>query len=86
MQKMSDKIDVSRIMKELEEKLKNGLNDRKLNITDISLLIGEHLERAKEKVLKDVSELIKEELGPDDNERCKDCEGHLKKTEKETNP
>lgn len=79
---MNDKIDVSEIMKELEEKLKKGLADKKLDITDISQLIGEHLDKAKEKVLQDTGELIKEEVKPSDDETCKDCGGHLKKTKK----
>jgi hypothetical protein len=81
---MSDKIDVNAIMKELEEKLRKGLSDKKLDATGISQLIGEHLEKAKEKVLQDASELINEEVKPCKNEKCKDCGGGLKKTKKET--
>lgn len=82
---MKDKIDVNEIMKELEEKLRKGLSDNKLDATGISRLIGEHLEKAKEKVLQDASELINEEAKPCENDICKDCGGHLKKTKKGTN-
>jgi hypothetical protein len=82
---MSDKIDVNAIMKELEEKLRKGLSDNKLDATGISQLIGEHLEKAKEKVLQDASELINKEVKPCEDEKCKDCGGSLKKTKKETN-
>jgi len=78
--KMNDKIDVSEIMRELEEKLKNGLSQKQLDITDISKLIGEHIDKAKGKILKDTSDLIKEESEPCSNETCKDCGGRLKKT------
>ncbi len=79
---MSDKIDVNAIMKELEEKIKRGLSDKKLDATGISQLIGEHLEKAKEKIMQDASELINEETKPSDNEICKDCGGKLKKQKK----
>lgn len=81
---MNDKIDVNEIMKELEEKLRKGLSDNKLDATGISRLIGEHLEKAKEKVLQDASELINAEAKPCKNEICKDCGGSLKKTKKGT--
>lgn len=81
---MSNKIDVNTIMKELEEKLRKGLSDKKLDATGISRLIGEHLEKVKEKVLQDTSEMINEEVKPCENEKCKDCGGRLKKTKKET--
>ena len=81
---MNDKIDVNAIMKELEEKLRKGLSENKLDATGISRLIGEHLEKAKEKVLQDTSELISAETKPCENEICKDCGDHLKKTKKET--
>jgi len=82
---MNDKIDVSEIMKELEEKLRKGLSDNKLDATGISQLIGEHLEKAKEKILHDASELVNKESKPSENEICKDCGGRLKKTKKGTN-
>lgn len=82
---MNNKIDVNSIMKELEEKLRNGLKDNKLDATGISQLIGEHLEKAKEKVLQDTSEMITEEVKPSENEKCKDCGGNLKKTKRKSN-
>jgi hypothetical protein len=81
---MNNKIDVSVIMRELEEKLKKGLSDRTLNATDISRLIGEHLDKVKEKVMQDTSELINEEAKPSENESCMDCGSKLKKTKNET--
>lgn len=81
---MNNKIDVSVIMRELEEKLKKGLSGRTLNATDISRLIGEHLDKVKEKVMQDTSELINEEAKPSENESCMDCGSKLKKTKKET--
>lgn len=73
------KIDVNSIMKELEEKLSKGLSDGTLDATGISRLIGEHLEKTKEKVIKDTRELIREEAKPSENESCKDCGSKLKK-------
>lgn len=81
---MSKKIDVNAVMNELEEKLRKGLSDGTLDATGISRLIGEHLEKAKEKVMQDSSELINEEAKPSENEFCKDCGSKLKKTKKET--
>jgi len=82
---MSDKINVNAIMKELEEKLRKGLSEGTLDATGISRLIGEHLEKTKDKVIKDTHELIREEAKPCENESCKDCGGKLKKTKKGTN-
>ena len=67
---MSDKINVNAIMKELEEKLRKGLSEGTLDATGISRLIGEHLEKTKDKVIKDTHELIREEAKPYENESC----------------
>lgn len=82
---MSD-IDVTEIMKHLEEKLKKGLDDETLNITDISRLIGKHLEEAQEKIVKDTADIVNSKMKSDDSELCKNCGETLKKTKKETNP
>lgn len=82
---MNNKINVNDIMKELEEKIRTGLSEKQLDITGISQLIGEHLEKAKEKILNDASEVIKEEVKPCNSETCNDCGKKLKKTKKETN-
>jgi hypothetical protein len=74
------KFDLGEISKELEDKIKTGLQNKQLNLTDISLLISEHISKVKEKVLKDAGELISTELQPDDQAQCKDCGGLLKKT------
>jgi len=79
---MNDKIDVSEIMKALEEKIKKGLAEKRLTVTDISLLIGEHMEQAKEKILKDTSTIIDNESKPCNGTTCKDCGKPLKKTKK----
>lgn len=81
---MNEKIDVSEIMKELEEKLKNGIKEKKLDITGISRLLSEHMEKAKEKILLDAGELINEEIEPFENKKCPDCGKDLKKTKKGT--
>jgi hypothetical protein len=83
---MSEKIDVSEIMKELEDKIKKGLAEKKLDMTGISRLITEHVEKAKEKILQDAGELISGEMEPGENEKCMDCGRDLKKTKKETSP
>lgn len=76
---MSD-IDVNEIMKELGEKIKLGLAEKRLTVTDISILIGEHLEKTKAKILEDTDKIIKGELEHSNECRCKDCGGLLKKT------
>jgi hypothetical protein len=81
---MNNKIDVSDIMKELEEKMRKGLSEGTLDVTGISKLIGEHLEKAKEKVLEDASNVIKSEVKPDTKKECKKCGNSLKKTKKRT--
>lgn len=82
---MNDKIDVSEIMKDLEEKLKKGLKEKTLDMTGISRLLSEHVEKAKEKILHDAGVLVSEELEDCKNEKCPDCGKDLKKTKKETN-
>lgn len=82
---MNEKIDVSEIMKDLEEKLKTGIKDKKLDITGISRLLSEHVEKAKEKILHDAGELINEETEQYEDEKCPDCGKDLKKTKNETN-
>jgi len=79
---MNDKIDVNEIMKALEEKIKKGLAEKRLTVTDISLLIGEHIEKAKEKILEDTSTIIDNESKPCIKTTCKDCGKPLKKTKK----
>ena len=79
---MNDKIDVSEIMKELDEKIKKGLAEKRLTVTDISLLIGEHLEKAKEKILEDTGDIVGKEITPSNENNCKDCGKRLKKTKK----
>lgn len=79
---MSDKIDVSEIMKALDEKIKKGLAEKRLTVTDISLLIGEHIEKAKEKILEDTSGIIDNKIMPCNETNCKDCGKPLKKTKK----
>lgn len=79
---MNDKIDVSEIMKALEEKIKKGLAEKRLTVTDISLLIGEHIEKAKEKILEDTSDIIDNESTPCNESNCNDCGKPLKKTKK----
>lgn len=80
--KMTDKIDVSEIMKALDEKIKKGLAEKRLTVTDISLLIGEHLEKAKEKILEDTGNIVGKESKSSDECNCKDCGNPLKKTKK----
>ena len=79
---MNGKIDVSEIMKVLEEKIKKGLAEKRLTVTDISILIGEHIEKAKEKILEDTSNLIDNASTPCNKNICKDCGKPLKKTKK----
>jgi len=79
---MNNRIDVNEIMKELEEKIKSGLSEKRLTLTDISILIGEHIGKAKEKILKDTGELIGEEVPSSNEDTCSDCGGRLKKTKK----
>lgn len=80
MQMMNNKIDVTEITKSLEDRLKEGLNSKSLDITDISILIGQHLEQIKEKILKDSGVLISNELNDNKQDVCKDCGSSLKKT------
>lgn len=79
---MNNKIDVNDIMKELEEKIKLGLSEKKLNMTNISMLISEHLEKAKEKVLQDAGDIISNEAVSDNQTNCTKCGKGLKKTKK----
>ena len=79
---MNDKIDVSGIMEALDEKIKKGLAEKRLTVTDISLLIGEHLGKAKEKILEDAGTIIGKETKPSNESKCKDCGKPLKKTKK----
>lgn len=82
---MDKKINVDEIMSELEDKIKNGLEKKQLDVTGISQLIGEHLGRTKEKIMKDVSSIVEEKTPPSEDEKCKECGGTLKKTKKRTN-
>lgn len=82
MQKMSDKIDVNAIMEGLDEKIRKGLSEKQLTVTDISLLIGEHLEKAKKKILEDTGAIISEELPQSVGDTCDGCGRPLKKTKK----
>jgi len=79
---LDNKIDINEIMMELEKKLEKGLSEKQLTVTDISILIGEHLEKAKEKVLQDTGKLIKEKTPLNDKNTCNECGGPLKKTKK----
>ena len=79
---MDNKINVNEIMKELENKLEKGLSEKQLTVTDISILIGEHLEKAKEKILQDTGKLINEKTPSNHENTCKECGGPLKKTKK----
>ena len=82
---MDNTIDVNEIMKELEQKLKQGLSEKRLTITDISKLIGEYTDKAKEKVMKDAGNIITQESSDDLKDTCKDCGGRFKKTKKRGN-
>lgn len=77
---MNNKIDVNDIMKNLEEKIKKGLEEKSMDLTDISILINKHIEKAKEKILTDTSNILTETKG--ENDICKECGGTLKKTKK----
>lgn len=79
---MNDKIDVSEIMKALDKKIKKGLAEKRLTVTDISLLIGEHLEKAKEKILEDTGKIVGNESKSSNEKNCNDCGKRLKKTKK----
>lgn len=79
---MSDKIDVNEIMNELEKKLRKGLSEKQLTVTDISMLVGEYLEKAKEKILEGTGEIINEELPQSVDDTCDNCGKPLKKTKK----
>lgn len=79
---MNNRINVNEIMKELEEKIVQGLSEKSLTVTDISILIGEYTEKAKQKVLEDTSEILNTDVKPSDNTSCKECGKPLKKTKK----
>lgn len=79
---MENSIDVSEIMKELDEKIKKGLAEKSITVTDISRMIGEHIEKAKGKIVSDATEIIKNNTEVTLEEKCKDCGGKLKKTKK----
>lgn len=81
---MNKKIDLSEIAKELDDKVKRGIDEGRLDITDISRLIGEHIEKAKEKIMKDVGEIASERVRPEESDICQKCGGALKKTKKRT--
>jgi len=82
LQKMNKKIDVNEIIKELDEKIKKGLAEKSLTVTDISIMLGEHLEKAKEKIINDAGEIIGENKCLISENNCKECGGILKKTKK----
>jgi hypothetical protein len=79
---LDNKIDINEIMMELEKKIEKGLSEKQLTVTDISILIGEHLEKAKEKVLHDTGKLIKDKIPLNDENTCCECGRPLKKTKK----
>jgi len=82
---MNNKIDVTAIMKELEGKIQEGLSKKKLTLTDISLLMTEHIEKAKAKIVEDVGNIVQDEVPPDDKDNCEVCNKPLKKTKKKIN-
>lgn len=79
---MNNEIDVNEIMKILDQKIKTGLAEKRLTVTDISIMIGKHIEKAKEKILEDAGEIISEKTTPSNDEVCKECGKPLKKTKK----
>lgn len=79
---MNNEIDINEIMKTLEDKIKKGLAEKSLTVSDISLLIGEHIEKAKEKILADTSNIIENGNKQCNENNCKDCGKPLKKTRK----
>ncbi len=76
---MDNRINVNEIMKELEEKIVQGLSEKSLTVTDISMLIGEYTDKAKQKVLEDTSEILNTDVKPSDRTSCKECGKPLKK-------
>ena len=76
---MNNIIDINEIMRDLEEKIKKGLSEKSLDITGISKLIGEHLEKAKDKVLQNAGDIISNEVIPSTQTDCKKCKNKLKK-------
>jgi len=76
---MNNRINVNEIMKELEDKIVQGLSEKSLTVTDISMLIGQYTEKATQKVLEDTSEILNTEVKPSDKTSCKECGKPLKK-------
>jgi len=85
---MSDgaKIDVSEILKSLGEEVTTGLREKRLTLTDISIMMTEAMGKTREKILEDIETIVKAEQQSEDGEDCEICGNALKKTTKKTKP
>jgi len=79
------KIDVKDILKHLEEKISEGLENKELSLTDISLLMSSAVDDVKKKITSDIEEIVKDKAKDDSAKTCEDCGEPLKKTIKKTN-
>ena len=84
--KSNTKIDVSDILKHLEDKIEKGLQNKEISLTDISLLISSAMDDVKKKITSGIEEIVKDKTKDDCNIICEDCGNPLKKTIKKTNP
>jgi len=80
------KIDVNDILKHLEERISEGLENKEISLTDISLLMSSAVEDVKKKITSDIEEIVKDKAKDDSVKTCEDCGEPLKKTIKKTNP
>jgi len=78
------KIDVSDILKHLEEKITEGLQNKDFSLTDISLLMSSAVEDIKKKMTSDIEEIVKGRTEDETAKSCENCGGALKKTIKKT--
>ena len=80
------KIDVSGILKHLEENITGGLQSGEFSLTDISLLISSAVKDMKKKIVSDVEKIVQEKTKDESDKTCENCNGTVKKTIKEIKP
>ena len=75
-----EKRDFNAMVGKVKEEVRNGVSEKTMTITDISVKMTAAFNEIKEEYLKDIEEAIKESQHSKD-ENCKQCEEPLKKTE-----
>ena len=74
------KIEENDVLQKLKEDIAAGLRERRLTLTDSSIMMTEAMGKTREKMLKDIEAIIKEEQPDVGTLNCEICGDPLKKT------